>query len=152
MYGSSLSYECIYFAFFPPSVNSLLNTSGFLFCPKSCRKILLDECHSYRGRRPHFVCKFCTFVALLISSAGNVSGLQRQFGQILVSGPGWGYYRVKDSVSCKNDRTFHRGCSTVLTKGFSRAKPSAAWNTENEEVQKWKDRSLSNWHLNTQIN
>lgn len=138
--------------FFFQSVNSSLNTSGFLFCPNSCRKILLDGCHSYRGRRPHFACKFCTPGALFISSARNVSGLQTQFGHILVSGPGWGYYRVKHSVSCRNDRTFLRGGCTVLTKGFSRAKPSAAQNTENEEVQKWKDVSLSNWHLNTQIN
>lgn len=130
------------------NVNSLLNISGFLICPNSCRKILIDGCLSYRDRRPDFVCKFSTLRVLFISSSRNVSGLQTQFGQILVSGPGWGYCRVKHLMSCRNDKTFLRRCSTRLTKGFSRAKTSAARNTENEEVQRCISLKLASEHPN----
>lgn len=80
--------------FFFQTVNSSLNISDFLFHPNSCRKILLDGCLSYRDRRPDFVCKFSTLGVLLISSSRNVSGLQTQIGQILVSGPGWGFCSI----------------------------------------------------------
>lgn len=121
------------FCFIFQSVNSSLNISDFLFCPNSCRKILLDGCLSYRDRRPGFACNFSTLGVLFISSSKNISELQTQISQILVSGPDWGYCRVKHLMSCRNDRTFLRRCSTMLTKGFSRADISC---TEHRE---WRD-------------
>lgn len=111
-------------------------------CCNLWRKILLDLCCSYRDIWLNFVYKYSVLRFLFISKSGNsrnVPGLQ--FGQIfhiwirlgLIQSKAFNGPQERQNVSQKMQ----------LTKGFSKAKTSAAPNAERpKEIQKWKDASF----------